>query len=568
MEPEARGTLLDPAAAEFHPAASSRFAVVAHPLQFYFPYRHPPPQPPPAVAVTLVAPPEAASRAVVLNMVPPHVGEAEVRAAMEPFGGVQAVDTVALTAQGIVTVHFYDLRSAQAAVMAFREHPATRQHFPATIMGNLACPWGWLSDGVGGRGLTGWPAVSAQFAASGLDEPNQGSILVLNSDPTVSCAALRQIFEAFGAVKEVRVMTSKQHRLLVEFYDKRDAARALSELHGKEVHGRRLVLEFGATGSQTRSFPLPPRLLRGNPKASRWIRSGPKPLSSSSPGKEFREVGNPSALLKSSSACDTHDSASIVERRNRRVSYCSKNEYPSPPPSSNVHHHRTNISWKTNQKKEGDSKFLFKEVQPEESRPSSRSDSRTTVMIRNIPNKYSRKLLLNMLDNHCKHCNEQIGEEDDDPISAYDFVYLPIDFNNKCNVGYGFVNLTSPEAAFRLYKAFHQQPWEVFNSRKICQITYARLQGLEALMEHFRHSRFACHDDEYMPVVFSPPRDGRQFTDPVPVAGGCEATARGNNLADGASVAPAEVDRCAASSTAASTNAPPDQGGGGDSDEA
>lgn len=136
------------------------------------------------------------------------------------------------------------------------------------------------------------------------------------------------------------------------------------------------------------SFPLPPRLLRGNPKASRWIRSGPKPLSSSSPGKEFREVGNPSALLKSSSACDTHDSASIVERRNRRVSYCSKNEYPSPPPSSNVHHHRTNISWKTNQKKEGDSKFLFKEVQPEESRPSSRSDSRTTVMIRNIPNKY------------------------------------------------------------------------------------------------------------------------------------------------------------------------------------
>ncbi|RWV90108.1 hypothetical protein GW17_00047718 [Ensete ventricosum] len=46
----------------------------------------------------------------------------------------------------------------------------------------------------------------------------------------------------------------------------------------------------------------------------------------------------------------------------------------------------------------------------------------------------------------------------------------------SCNVGYGFVNLTSPEAAFRLYKAFHQQPWEVFNSRKICQVTYARLQ--------------------------------------------------------------------------------------------
>lgn len=46
---------------------------------------------------------------------------------------------------------------------------------------------------------------------------------------------------------------------------------------------------------------------------------------------------------------------------------------------------------------------------------------------------HSQKLLLNMLDNHCIHCNEQIGEdlcEDDDrqPLSAYDFVYLPIDF--------------------------------------------------------------------------------------------------------------------------------------------
>lgn len=40
----------------------------------------------------------------------------------------------------------------------------------------------------------------------------------------------------------------------------------------------------------------------------------------------------------------------------------------------------------------------------------------------------SQKLLLNMLDNHCIHCNEQIAEGDDRPLSSYDFVYLPIDF--------------------------------------------------------------------------------------------------------------------------------------------
>ena len=54
--------------------------------------------------------------------------------------------------------------------------------------------------------------------------------------------------------------------------------------------------------------------------------------------------------------------------------------------------------------------------------------------------------------------------------------FFGFDISNKCNVGYGFVNMTSPEAAWRLYKAFHRQRWEIFNSHKICQITYARVQ--------------------------------------------------------------------------------------------
>ncbi|PQQ05197.1 protein terminal ear1 [Prunus yedoensis var. nudiflora] len=91
--------------------------------------------------------------------------------------------------------------------------------------------------------------------------------------------------------------------------------------------------------------------------------------------------------------------------------------------------------------------------------------------------------------------------------------------SNKCNVGYGFVNMTSPEATWRLYKAFHLQHWEVFNSRKICEVTYARVQGLEALKEHFKNSKFPCEMEHYLPVVFSPPRDGRQLTHPLPIVG-------------------------------------------------
>ena len=47
-------------------------------------------------------------------------------------------------------------------------------------------------------------------------------------------------------------------------------------------------------------------------------------------------------------------------------------------------------------------------------------------MIKNIPNKYTIKLLLDLI--HINHAN------------SYDFFYLPIDFQNKCNMGYAFIN--------------------------------------------------------------------------------------------------------------------------------
>ncbi|CAG8479366.1 7092_t:CDS:10, partial [Racocetra persica] len=53
-------------------------------------------------------------------------------------------------------------------------------------------------------------------------------------------------------------------------------------------------------------------------------------------------------------------------------------------------------------------------------------DDRTTFMIRNIPNKYTQRMLLDWLDE--THCGQ------------YDFVYLRIDLKNKCNVGYAFIN--------------------------------------------------------------------------------------------------------------------------------
>lgn len=46
------------------------------------------------------------------------------------------------------------------------------------------------------------------------------------------------------------------------------------------------------------------------------------------------------------------------------------------------------------------------------------------------------------------------------------------------------------------------------------------MKGLEALKEHFKNSKFPSEMDHYLPVVFSPPRDGRrQLTEPLPIVG-------------------------------------------------
>lgn len=70
----------------------------------------------------------------------------------------------------------------------------------------------------------------------------------------------------------------------------------------------------------------------------------------------------------------------------------------------------------------------------------------------------------------------------------YNFFYLPIDFKNKCNMGYAFINFTSYNQIPRFYKFYDGKRWEKFNSEKICALSYARIQGYEQLKLHFQYS--------------------------------------------------------------------------------
>uniref|UniRef100_A0AAV1UE18 Mei2-like C-terminal RNA recognition motif domain-containing protein n=1 Tax=Peronospora matthiolae TaxID=2874970 RepID=A0AAV1UE18_9STRA len=131
-------------------------------------------------------------------------------------------------------------------------------------------------------------------------------------------------------------------------------------------------------------------------------------------------------------------------------------------------------------------------------------DKRTTLMIRNIPNKYTQQMLLTEINRNHR--------------GGYDFFYLPIDFKNKCNMGYAFINFI--EAAH--IKAFHQefdgQKWTNFNSEKVCAISYARLQGKQAMIARFQNSSLLEKHESYRPLVFGSFGSNRGKPEPFPTA--------------------------------------------------
>ncbi|KAH6771116.1 hypothetical protein C2S52_015919 [Perilla frutescens var. hirtella] len=127
-------------------------------------------------------------------------------------------------------------------------------------------------------------------------------------------------------------------------------------------------------------------------------------------------------------------------------------------------------------------------------------DKRTTLMIKNIPNKYTSKMLLAAIDERHR--------------GTYDFIYLPIDFKNKCNVGYAFINMTEPTLIVPFYQTFNGKKWEKFNSEKVASLAYARIQGKAALIAHFQNSSLMNEDKRCRPILFH--TDGPNAGDQVP----------------------------------------------------
>ena len=123
----------------------------------------------------------------------------------------------------------------------------------------------------------------------------------------------------------------------------------------------------------------------------------------------------------------------------------------------------------------------------------------TTVMLRNIPNKYTSEMLM---DEFSKF---------NFSTTDIDFFYLPIDFRNKCNVGYAFMNFYAHERAVEFMQRFENYRLPATNSNKVCTVCWARVQGKDSNIDHYRDSPIL---PEYRPWLFA--KNGSRMAFPEP----------------------------------------------------
>ena len=99
-------------------------------------------------------------------------------------------------------------------------------------------------------------------------------------------------------------------------------------------------------------------------------------------------------------------------------------------------------------------------------------ETRTTVMIRNIPIKYSTIEL----------------EKELEPFEGkYNCLYMPYDYENEGNRGYAFLNLTKPLHMLLFYDLFYNKSWQFYESKKVCELNYANFQGVEEIKKHAKY---------------------------------------------------------------------------------
>ncbi|KAL1562830.1 hypothetical protein AAHA92_05361 [Salvia divinorum] len=615
---------------------------------------------------------EHPSRTLFVRNINSNVEDSELKSLFEQFGDIRTLYT-ACKHRGFVMISYYDIRAARTAMRALQSKPLRRRKLDI----HFSIPKDNPSE----------------------KDVNQGTLVVFNLDASVSSDDLRQIFGAYGEVKEIRETPHKRHHKFIEFYDVRAADAALKALNRSDIAGKRIKLEPSRPGGARRSLMQQLSQEQDQDEARVFLHQVGSPLADSPPGMSlifagsWTNYGSPverhslhgysptpkfgslspvgsSHLTGLASILPSHASNpmkiapigkdpgrmthanEVVSKANNGQGVAFQNNYSIPDPNlssspgpvspfdyskpssigtlsgpqflwgspSVQSEHANSSAWSSslkghpfqssgqgigfpypsqrgsflgshhhvgsapsgiqlerhlgffpdspetsyiNQAAFGVTNFgrnghgmnirvpgavnvgvTFSGNYTDSGSPGSRvmsmtrngplyygnssfgatsndgmidrarsrrvesggqmdnkkqyqldlekimsgEDSRTTLMIKNIPNKYTSKMLLAAIDETHK--------------GTYDFLYLPIDFKNKCNVGYAFINMVSPSHIITFYEAFNGKKWEKFNSEKVASLAYARIQGKIALVSHFQNSSLMNEDKRCRPIVF------------------------------------------------------------------
>jgi len=117
----------------------------------------------------------------------------------------------------------------------------------------------------------------------------------------------------------------------------------------------------------------------------------------------------------------------------------------------------------------------------------------TTLMIRNIPNCYTQRELIQEL--------EGLGF-----AGSFDFLYMPVDKGTLSNVGYAFVNFVDGSWADKCMRKFSHYRFKRhrMTSGKIASVSVAHLQGLEQNLRHYERAAVSnCKFKQRRPVVMA-----------------------------------------------------------------
>ncbi|KAJ5313796.1 uncharacterized protein N7443_000680 [Penicillium atrosanguineum] len=112
------------------------------------------------------------------------------------------------------------------------------------------------------------------------------------------------------------------------------------------------------------------------------------------------------------------------------------------------------------------------------------------IMLRNIPAPMTWMELKRILDTTSLH--------------RYNFMYLRMDFEHNQNVGYAFVNFASTKDVHSFIDARDGRNWPGFHIHhdKIAEMSYATVQGKDALVEKFRNSPVILNALDNRPKLF------------------------------------------------------------------